>query len=410
MPLADIADALEELRRGRFVVLVDDEDRENEGDLVLAAEHVTPDAINFMAREGRGLICVALTGERLDRLNLPLMVPPDLNTSPYSTAFTVSVEARHGVTTGISAHDRATTVRALIDSMSEPEDLVRPGHVFPLRAAPGGVLERQGQTEGSVDLARLAGLDPSAVICEIMAEDGTMARRPALEEFAARQGLKIVSVAAVAEYRRQSRGAVRRAVEVDLPTEHGEFTLVAYERPGDAQPDLAIVAGDPEGGEPPLVRLHSECLTGDALGSLRCDCGGQLDRALRLIAQEGRGVVLYLRQEGRGIGLLNKLHAYRLQERGLDTVEANEHLGFRADERDYEVAALILRDLGVHQVRLLTNNPEKVAGLEERGVRVVERVPLIIEPHPQNAAYMDTKRTRLGHLIDPLTDTRSLVG
>lgn len=237
-----------------------------------------------------------------------------------------------------------------------------------------------------------------------------MARRPALEEFAARHGLKIVSVADIAEYRRQSRGAVRRAVEVDLPTEHGEFTLVAYERPGDAQPDLAIIAGDPEGAEAPLVRLHSECLTGDALGSLRCDCGGQLDRALRLIAQEGRGVVVYLRQEGRGIGLLNKLHAYRLQEGGLDTVEANEHLGFRADERDYEVAALILRDLGVRQVRLLTNNLEKVAGLEERGVRVVERLPLIIKPHAQNAAYMDTKRTRLGHLIDPLTDTRSLVG
>jgi 3,4-dihydroxy 2-butanone 4-phosphate synthase/GTP cyclohydrolase II len=338
------------------------------------------------------------------------MVPPDLNTSPHGTAFTVSVEARRGVTTGISAHDRATTVRALIDPLSEPEDLARPGHVFPLRAAAGGVLERQGQTEGSVDLARLAGLDPSAVICEIMAEDGTMARRPALEDFAARHGLKIISVAAIADYHRQSRSAVRRAVAVDLPTEHGEFALFAYERPGVAQLDLAIVAGDPEGAESPLVRLHSECLTGDALGSLRCDCGGQLDRALRLIAQEGQGVVLYLRQEGRGIGLLNKLRAYRLQEGGLDTVEANEHLGFRADERDYEMAAFILRDLGVHQVRLLTNNPEKVAGLEARGVQVVERVPLVIEPRAENAAYMDTKRTRLGHLLEPLGDTRSLAG
>ena len=410
MPLATVEEALEELRCGRFLIVVDDEDRENEGDLVIAAEHITPEAVNFMAREVRGLICVALTGERLDALHLPPMTPPRENTSSYGTAFTVSVDARRGVTTGVSAHDRATTICALIHPATGPQDLARPGHVFPLRAAPGGVLERLGHTEASVDLARLVGLDHSAVICEIMAEDGTMARLPRLEEFASRHDLLILSVAQIAEYRRERDSELRRVVEVDLPTEHGEFTLIGYAQSGRAQPDLALVAGVLTAPEPPLVRLHSECLTGDVFGSLRCDCGAQLHRALGLIADEGTGAVLYLRQEGRGIGLLNKLQAYRLQERGLDTVEVNERLGFRADERDYHTAALMLRDLGVQRVRLLTNNPDKVTGLEAHGVEVVERLPLVVQPQPENAAYMDTKRIRMGHLPASHDGAESLAG
>ncbi|MDP9383356.1 MAG: bifunctional 3,4-dihydroxy-2-butanone-4-phosphate synthase/GTP cyclohydrolase II [Chloroflexota bacterium] len=400
MALATVEQVLEDLRAGKFVIVVDDEHRENEGDLVIAAQFATPEAINFMAREARGLICVPLTGERLDRLELPLMVPPEHNTSGFGTAFTVSVEARHGVTTGISAHDRARTVRTLIDPAATPEDLARPGHIFPLRAADGGVLERPGQTEASIDLMKLAGLHPSAVICEIMSADGTMARRAELEEFAARHGFKILSIADLIQYRRLREGDVRRAVEVEMPTEHGGFKLFAYLHAGSKEPDLALVMGELGGTRPPVVRLHSECLTGDVLGSQRCDCGAQLNRALDLIAEEGRGAVLYLRQEGRGIGLLNKLRAYELQEHGLDTVEANEHLGFHADERDYRIAAAMLKDLGVARVRLLSNNPRKLAGLEANGVEVVERVPLLVEPRPENVGYMETKRTKLGHLFD----------
>lgn len=401
MRLSTVEDVISDLRQGRFVIVVDDEHRENEGDLVVAAQFATPEAINFMAREGRGLICIALTGERLDRLKLPLMVPPEHNTSGYGTAFTISVEARRGVTTGISAHDRATTVATLIDPASTAEDLARPGHMFPLRASDGGVLERTGQTEASVDLMKLAGLDPSAVLCEIMSDDGTMARRPDLETYADRHGLKILSIADLAAYRRDREASPRRVVEVELPTEHGDFHLVGYLHTVGTEPDLALIYGDPTAADAPLVRLHSECLTGDVLGSRRCDCGEQLHRALHIIAEEGRGVLLYLRQEGRGIGLLNKLRAYRLQEHGLDTVEANEHLGFRADERDYQNAAIMLRDLGVERVRLLSNNPNKVAGLEASGVEVVERISLLVEPGSDNAGYLETKRTRLGHLFEP---------
>lgn len=410
MPLVTVAEALEELRSGRFVIVVDDEQRENEGDLVIAAEHATPEAINFMAREGRGLICLAMTAERLDSLGIPLMVPPERNTSPYGTAFTISVEARQGITTGISAHDRARTVRVMADPATRPEDFAMPGHVFPLRARDGGVLERPGHTEASVDLARLAGMLPAAVICEIMAEDGMMARIPELERFAARHGLKIVTVADLVAYRRGRERVATRSARVDLPTRHGRFALIAYPGPRDREPDLALVRGDLTGGEPPLVRLHSECLTGDVFGSARCDCGSQLDRAMELIDAEGRGAVLYLRQEGRGIGLLNKLRAYELQEQGLDTVEANERLGFRADERDYLAAALILRDLGVGRVRLLTNNPSKVAGLEAHGVEVIERVPIELLVGPDNAGYLHTKRAKLGHALGLPEEIRQVAG
>jgi 3,4-dihydroxy 2-butanone 4-phosphate synthase/GTP cyclohydrolase II len=412
-----IADALRALRVGHFVIVVDDEDRENEGDLVIAAEFATPGAINFMAREGRGLICVALTGARLDYLGLPPMVPPARNRSGFGTAFTVSVEARLGVTTGISAPDRARTIAALIDPASGPGDLVSPGHIFPLRARDGGVLERGGQTEAAVDLARLAGLTPAGVICEIMAADGTMARRPALEAFADRHDLPLVSVAALRRYRLEhgdtppapllAPAPVRRVAETHLPTAHGPFRLVAYQeiaRP-EREPDLALVRGEPAtmpgAGIAPLVRLHSECLTGDVFGSRRCDCGPQLDAALAAVAAEGRGVVLYLRQEGRGIGLLDKLRAYALQERGLDTVEANERLGLPVDAREYGTAAAILRDLGVARLRLLTNNPGKVAGLEAAGLAVVARVPSVVAPSPENARYLATKREKLGHWLDP---------
>lgn len=409
-----ITDALRALQVGRFVVVVDDEDRENEGDLVIAADFATPEAINFMAREGRGLICVALTGARLDQLGLPLMVPPARNRSGFGTAFTLSVEARQGVTTGISAHDRARTIAALIDPASGPDDLVSPGHTFPLRARDGGVLERGGQTEAAVDLARLAGLTPAGVICEIMAEDGTMARRPTLEAFAAHHELPLVSVAELRDYRRGREEArplagsvpspVRRVAETILPTAHGPFRLFAYSEVGrpEREPDLALVRGDlapDDAGGAPLVRLHSECLTGDVLGSLRCDCGPQLDAALAAVAAAERGVILYLRQEGRGIGLLAKLRAYALQERGFDTVEANEQLGLPVDAREYATAAAILRDLGVTRLRLLTNNPDKIAGLADAGLTIVERMPLIIAPSLDNARYLATKRDRLGHLL-----------
>lgn len=402
MPLATIEQAITDLRNGRFVIIVDDEDRENEGDLAIAADWCTPAAVAFMACQARGLICVALTGERLDQLCLPQMVPPAENETPHGTAFTVSVEAARGVTTGISAGDRATTIRALINPTTTRADLVVPGHVFPLRACDGGVLERPGQTEASVDLARLAGLTPAAVICEIMRDDGQMARRPDLEHFAAEHGLAIVSVADLIAYRQRAEGGPRRATETRLPTVYGHFQLIAYADQTVNEPHLALVMGDLGGTEPVLVRLHSECLTGDVFGSQRCDCGGQLEAALTSIAQAGRGLLLYLRQEGRGIGLLNKLRAYGLQDTGLDTVEANHHLGFSADGRDYSMAAAILADLGVKRLRLLTNNPRKRDGLAEHGLEIVERVPIVMPTNPSNHAYLTAKRDKLGHLLGGL--------
>ena len=398
MPLATIEEAIEEFRAGRFVIIVDDEDRENEGDLVIAGEKVTPEAINFMAKYGRGLICIALTGQRLEELRIPMMVQH--NTSAFETAFTVSVDAREGTTTGISAHDRARTIQVLLDPATRPEDLAMPGHIFPLRAREGGVLVRAGQTEAAVDLARLAGLYPAGVICEIMAEDGTMARLPELEQFAAQHGLKIISVADLIAYRRRHEKLVRRVAQTSLPTQHGRFTAIAYENLINGEHHLALVMGDVADGRPVLVRVHSECLTGDVFGSLRCDCGAQLAMAMRMVAQEGRGVVLYMRQEGRGIGLLNKLRAYELQDQGLDTVEANQRLGFPPDLRDYGIGAQILADLGVRRIRLLTNNPRKVVGLAGHGLEVVERVPIAIPPNEQNRAYLRAKREKLGHLLE----------
>ncbi len=400
MSLATIEEALEELRAGHMLIVIDDEDRENEGDLVLAAEKVTPEAMNFMLRHGRGLVCVPLPGERLEALRLPLMVSSEENTAPTRTAFTVSVDAREGVTTGISAYDRAVTVRRLADPRARPEDFVRPGHIFPLRAADGGVLARPGHTEAAVDLTRLAGLQPAGVICEILAEDGHMARWPELRAFAAHHGLKIIRIADVIAYRRQHEMYLRCVARAQLPTRHGSFTVRAYEETTTGQQHLALVMGNVNDGRPVLVRVHSECLTGEVFGSQRCDCGAQLDRAMEMIAAEGRGVILYMRQEGRGIGLCNKLRAYALQERGLDTVEANHQLGFPADLRDYRVGAHILIDLGIHEVRLLTNNPQKVKGLERHGLRVVERVPLIVPPTAENWAYLRTKRDKMGHLLD----------
>ncbi len=401
MPFATVEEAIAEFRAGRFVIIVDDEHRENEGDLAIAAEKVTPEAINFMATYGRGLICMPMLGERLEELKIPLMVPPAENDATFGTAFTVSVDYKHGTTTGISAYDRAATVRALIDPKARPEDFARPGHLFPLRYREGGVLVRPGQTEAAVDLARLAGLYPAAVICEVMAPDGTMARLPYLEAFAAQHGLKIVSVAQIAAYRRRREPLVRRVAEAGLPTAFGEFKVVAYEGLYDGRTHIALVRGAAGGGagRPALVRIHSECLTGDVFGSLRCDCGEQLDEALRLIGAAGFGVLIYLRQEGRGIGLENKIMAYHLQERGLDTVDANLALGFGADLREYSVAASILRDLGIRRIRLLTNNPAKLDDLEEAGIEVVERVPLIIQSNPHNARYLRTKKERLGHLL-----------
>jgi len=398
MPLATVEEAIEDYRAGKFVIIIDDEGRENEGDLAIAAEKVTPEAINFMTKYGRGLICLPIIGQRLDELQIPMMVTE--NTSTFGTAFTVSIEAREGTTTGISAYDRARTVRVVLDPRTRPEDLRRPGHMFPLRAAEGGVLERQGHTEASVDLARLAGLYPAAVICEILSDDGSMARLPELERFAARHGFKLISVAQLVDYRRRHDRLVRRIAETRLPTPFGEFRVYAYEHVVDGDQPIALVMGTWQGDEPVLTRLHSECLTGEVFGSLRCDCGEQLRRAQALIAQEGRGVILYLRQEGRGIGLLNKLRAYALQDEGLDTVEANLHLGFDPDPRDYSIAAQILADLGVERVRLLTNNPRKVQGLEKCGVQVVERLPLAVPPNDQNRRYLRTKRAKLGHWLE----------
>jgi len=396
--LARIEDALAAFAAGRMLIIVDDDDRENEGDLACAAQHVTPEMIAFMAREGRGLICLALESAIADRLELTPMVPR--NTSSFGTNFTVSIEAARGVTTGISAADRAHTIRVAVDPASCPADLARPGHVFPLRAMPGGVLQRRGQTEASVDLARLAGLTPAGVICEIMNDDGTMARRPDLEVFAARHGLLIVSVAQLAAYRRRHEHQVARTGAASLPTRHGLFQAITYRSMPDGAEAVALVMGDVLRGTPPLVRLHSECLTGDAFGSLRCDCRDQLESSLASIAHEGRGAVIYLRQEGRGIGLHNKLRAYALQEQGLDTVEANQHLGLPVDARDYTIAAQILADLGVECVRLLTNNPDKLAALTEDGITVTERIPLHAHPTVHNLGYLTTKRLKLGHLLE----------
>jgi len=399
MSLATIEEAIADFQAGKFAIIVDDECRENEGDLAIAAQFATPDAINFMAHEGRGLICIAMTGQTLDRLGIPMMVPPDQNRSGFGTNFTVSVEARHGVTTGISAYDRARTIQALIDPASTPDDIAMPGHMFPLRAREGGVLERHGQTEASVDLAHLAGLAPAAVICETMAEDGTMARLPTLLQFAAEHHLKIISVEALANYRRQQE-AQERVVAVEsaqLPTLHGLFEATAY-RDQRNQEHLLLRMGELE-DTIPLVRLHSECLTGDAIGSLRCDCGDQLQGALQRIAQGGHGFLIYLRQEGRGIGLANKIRAYALQDRGMDTVEANLHLGFPPDARTYAIAAAILRDQGLTAVRLMTNNPRKVAGLEANHVQVVERVPHQVPARAENRRYLQTKAQKLGHVL-----------
>jgi 3,4-dihydroxy 2-butanone 4-phosphate synthase/GTP cyclohydrolase II len=399
MALATIPEGLADLRDGRLIIVVDDKERENEGDLVLAAEKATPEAINFMTHCGRGLICVALPGERLEALHIPMMAPPDGNTSRFETAFTVSVDARRGTTTGISASDRSVTVRALADPATEPEDLAMPGHVFPIRAREGGVLTRAGHTEAAVDLARLAGLSPAGVICEVLNEDGSMAHLPQLESLAAEHGLRIISVADLIAYRRRHESLIRRVAQASLPTRWGEFTILAYEDIITGTHHLALATGDVADGCPVLVRVHSECMTGEVFGSLRCDCGPQLEQAMALIGAEGRGVILYMRQEGRGIGLPSKLRAYSLQDQGADTVEANERLGFPPDLRDYGIGAQILADLGLRELRLLTNNPSKVVGLEGYGMRVVERIPLIVPPTPENCYYLRTKQEKMGHLL-----------
>jgi len=396
---ATIEEAIEEIRQGRTVVVVDDENRENEGDLTMAAQFVTPEAINFMAKEGRGLICLALTPERCDELGLDLMAAK--NESAFDTAFTVSIEAhpRHGVTTGISAADRARTIQVAIDPGSSPRDLVQPGHVFPLKAKAGGVLERVGQTEAAVDLARLAGVIPAGVICEIMNDDGTMARVPDLESYCERHGLKMVTVADLVAYRRKHDKLIERVVSTSLPTAFGEFVAVGYRSLVDNKHHVALVKGEVAGAPDVLVRVHSECLTGDVFHSLRCDCGEQLESALSMIEREGRGVLLYLSQEGRGIGLLNKLRAYKLQEEGLDTVDANLRLGLPADLRDYGIGAQILSDLGLSSIRILTNNPKKISGLAGYGLSVTDQIPIQHVPNPHNEAYLRAKRDRLGHTL-----------
>lgn len=399
MKFNTIEEAIEDIRKGRMVILVDDEDRENEGDLTMAAERVTPEAINFMAKYGRGLICLSLTPERVDELDLPMMTQE--NTSSFGTAFTISIEAKKGVTTGISAADRATTIKTAIDPGTRPEDLARPGHVFPLRARPGGVLQRAGQTEGSVDLARLAGLYPAGVICEIMNDDGTMARVPQLMEFAKRHGMKVVTIKDLIAYRVKKESLVRRVAVTKLPTSYGgEFTAILYSNDIDRMNHIALVKGDIGPDDEVLVRVHSECLTGDVFGSQRCDCGEQLHNAMKMIEHEGKGVILYMRQEGRGIGIVGKLKAYELQDKGKDTVEANLALGYKADLRDYGVGAQILRDIGVRKIRLLTNNPKKIIGLEGYGLTVVSRVPIETHPHPRNIHYLKVKKTKLGHMLE----------
>jgi 3,4-dihydroxy 2-butanone 4-phosphate synthase / GTP cyclohydrolase II len=398
MPFSQMEEVIEDIRAGKMVIVCDDEDRENEGDLTMAAELVTPEDINFMAVHGRGLICLPMAEELLDQLEIPQMITH--NSSRMGTAFTVSIEAKDGVSTGISAADRAHTCRVAVDDATGPEDLVMPGHVFPLRAKPGGVLQRAGQTEAAVDLSRLAGLKPAGVICEIMKEDGTMARVPDLEKFSEEHGVKMVTVAQIIEYRRTYETHVRCAVETRLPTPYGEFRLKAYENEIDDLTHLAILMGEPEGKDDVLVRVHSACLTGDALHSLRCDCGAQLEAAMRAVAEEGEGVIVYMQQEGRGIGLLNKMKAYHLQDEGLDTVEANQQLGLAPDLRDYGIGAQILKELGLRRIRFITNNITKVVGLQGFGLEIVERVPIEIEPNGHNERYLNTKREKLNHVFE----------
>jgi len=396
-PFATIEDAIEDIRQGKFVVVVDAADRENEGDLTIAAQFATPEAINFMATHGRGLICLCLTDERCDQLGLRPMTP--VNETPYGTAFTISIEAREGITTGISAPDRSRTIQVAIDPSKGPHDLVQPGHIFPLRARGGGVLQRAGQTEAAVDLARLAGLIPAGVVCEIMNEDGTMARVPDLVRYCERHDLKMITVADLIEYRRRTEKLVERMTAVRLPTAYGEFTALAFRETLTGRLHVALVKGEVEGQEDVLVRVHSECLTGDVFHSLRCDCGEQLDEALQTIASEERGVLLYMSQEGRGIGLLSKLRAYELQETGLDTVEANVELGFPPDAREYGIGSQILADLGLTTIRILTNNPRKITGIEGFGLRVSEQVPIEVSPNAENRRYLETKREKLGHRL-----------
>ena len=397
MKFHTIDEGINDLKQGRIVILVDDEDRENEGDLVMAAEKVTPERINFMAKYGRGLICLALTPERVDALQLPQMSSE--NTATFGTAFTVSIDARYGITTGISAADRAATIRVAVDPKAIPSDLARPGHIFPLRAHNGGVLKRAGQTEGSVDLSRLAGLSPAGVVCEIMNEDGTMARVSHLSGFAKRHRLKMITVKDLIEYRMQRESLVKRITETVLPTHYGQFRVVAYENELDHGVHLALVKGEVSPDDPTLVRVHSGCVTGDVFGSSRCDCGEQLHRSLEMLQEAGRGVVLYLNQEGRGIGLINKLKAYGLQDKGMDTVEANRKLGFKPDLRDYGIGAQILVDLGLKKIRLMTNNPRKIVGIKGYRLEVVERVPIEMSPKESNVRYLKTKKQKLGHLL-----------
>jgi 3,4-dihydroxy 2-butanone 4-phosphate synthase/GTP cyclohydrolase II len=399
MPQITIEAALKEIREGRMVILVDDEDRENEGDLCMAAERVTPEAINFMAKYGRGLICLPMTAEKIDGLDIPLMV--DNNTSPYGTGFTVSIEARCGVTTGISAADRATTVLTAVADDAKPRDLVRPGHIFPLRAKDGGVMVRAGQTEGSVDMARLAGMKPAGVICEIMDDDGTMARMPSLEKFSEEHGIGICTIADLIEYRMRTESFVRRSAETMIPTTvAGDFRAVVYENDVDNLLHIAMVKGEIDPDKPVLVRVHSECLTGDIFGSMRCDCGPQLHKAMLKMQDEDCGILLYIRQEGRGIGLVNKIKAYALQDEGFDTVEANEKLGFKPDMRSYGIGAQILVELGVREMRLMTNNPKKMVGLDGYGLRIVEQVPIEVTPNQHNKCYLECKKLKMGHLLN----------
>jgi len=401
MGISSISEAIEDIKAGKFIIIVDDKNRENEGDLAIAAERVTPEAINFMTLYARGLICMPIIGKRLDELRVPLMVSE--NTSKFSTAFTVSVEAKHKVSTGVSTADRAETIKAIVDPTTKGEDLAQPGHMFPLRAREGGVLVRAGHTEAIVDLTNLAGLYPAGVICEILNEDGSMARLPQLEEMSKQHGIKMVTVADLITYRHRHEKLVHRVAEAKLPSKYGEFTAIAYKSDIDPDEHLALVMGDIATDEPVLVRVHSECLTGDVFSSLRCDCGEQIDLAMRAIADQMRGVFLYMRQEGRGIGFHNKIRAYALQDKGLDTVEANLSLGFASDLRDYGIGAQILADLGLHQIRLLTNNPKKVIGLEAYGLEVVETVSILTPPTPYNRDYLETKRKKLGHRLEPLS-------
>jgi len=399
MPIERVLKAIDEIKKGRMVILSDDEDRENEGDLTMAAELVTPEAINFMAKYGRGLICLSLTEEKCRELDLPMMVQD--NTSSYQTGFTVSIDVVKGATTGISAADRALTILTAVKDGAKPEELGRPGHIFPLRSLPGGVLRRTGQTEGSVDLCRLAGLKPAGIICEIMNDDGTMSRMPELKKFGKEHDLHIVTVADIIQYLIAKESLVKRMVETNLPSKYGgDFKMIVYENVVDTHHHIALVKGEWEEDEEVLVRVHSECLTGDCLGSMRCDCGDQLENAMRMIAKRGKGAIVYMRQEGRGIGFLNKIKAYALQDQGRDTIEANEDLGFEADLRDYGVGAQIIRDLGIKKIQLLTNNPKKIVGLEGYGLVVTERISIEIEPKPENLKYLSTKKERMGHILN----------